>query len=78
MTSDRPTAPNRDRSTLITAIVCGVLVVSGAIAAVELSRRLALETKTSDGTRITGDRTELHRLNGYNTQASDPDRTPEC
>jgi spore germination protein GerM len=40
MTSDRPELPNRDRSTLVTAIVCGVLVVSGAIAALGVSRRI--------------------------------------
>jgi hypothetical protein len=49
MTSDRPNEPNRDRSTRITAIVCGVLVVSGAIAALELSRRLEMDTQTSAG-----------------------------
>ncbi|NJN61119.1 MAG: spore germination protein [Coleofasciculaceae cyanobacterium RL_1_1] len=40
MTSDRPELPNRDRSTLMTAIVCGVLVVFGAIAALGVSRRI--------------------------------------
>ncbi len=40
MTSDIPNSPNRDRSTLMTAIVCGVLIASGAIAAFGVLRRI--------------------------------------
>jgi spore germination protein GerM len=40
MTSDFPDLPDRDRSTLITAIVCSVLIACGAIAAFGVSRRI--------------------------------------
>ena len=41
MTSDRPNLPDRDRATWQAAIICGGVILLGAIAAWGLSRRIA-------------------------------------
>jgi len=54
MTSDIPNSPNRDRATLLTLLVCGAMVLIGAIAAVGLSRQIETTTGQTPSATETG------------------------